>query len=205
MAPCSKRNRASIANLRCRRQEPGLREMNKENQNLSTPLASMRASTDICAGAGDETYITVRDASLPTRTSPVSRVLADMEIFSNVERTVPLAPTNFESVNMIIDYNSERTSLPTYITRDTLAAHNESNPPHLPNRYSAFVSDCPNDDDTYLDHESIGSLGNDLSCIDGSFGDSEKDVEYTTSPARQYRALNWHAAHTLPVVEKALT
>ncbi|KAG1722794.1 uncharacterized protein EDB91DRAFT_1255910 [Suillus paluster] len=210
MAPRSKRNRASIANLQCRCQEPGLHKGNKENRNLNTPLVFMWASTDICAGAGDETDI--RDTSLPTHTSPVSCVLADMEICSNVERTVPLAPTNFESVNMIIDDDSERTSLPT--------SHNESNPPHLPNRYSAFMSDCPDDDDTYLDHESVRSLADDLSCVDGNFGDSDqhdesaesswqdleagkKDVEYTTSAACQYRALI-HVAPTLPVAEKAL-
>lgn len=163
----------------------------------------MQALTDICAGAGAGTDIRDATTSLPTHTSPVSCILADMEICLNIERTVLLAPTNFESVNMIIDDDSERTSLPTCITRDMLAAHNKSNPPHLPNHYSAFVSDCPNDDDTYLDHESIGSLADDLSCVDGSFGDSnqhdesaesswqgleagKKDVEYTTSLAYQY-------------------
>jgi hypothetical protein len=177
----------------------------------------MQASTDMCAGAGAGTDI--RDASLPTHTSPVSCVLADMEICSNVERTVPLAPTNFKSVNMTIDDDSERTSLPTCITRDMLAAHNESNPLHLPNRYSAFVSNCPDDDDTYIDHESVRSLADDLGCVDGSFGDSnqhesaesswqgleagEKDAEYTISPEHQHQALV-HAAPTLPVAEKAL-
>jgi hypothetical protein len=171
----------------------------------------------MCAGAGDGTDI--RDASLPTHTSTVSCVLSDMEICLNVERTVPLAPTNFESVNMTIDDDSERTSLPTCITRDMLAAHNESNPPHLPNHYSAFVSNCPDDNDTYLDHESVGSLADDLSCVDGSFSNSnqhesaelswqgleagEKDAEHTISPEHQYQALA-HAAPALPVVEKAL-
>ncbi|KAG2111394.1 hypothetical protein BD769DRAFT_1674399 [Suillus cothurnatus] len=217
MAPRSKRNHTSIVNLRSRCQEPGLCKVNKENQNLNTPLVTMQASTDMCAGAGAGTDI--RDASLPTHTSPVSCVLADMEICSNVERTVLLAPTNFESVNMTIDDNSERTSLPTCITRDMLTAHNKSNPLHLPNCYSAFVSNCPDDDDTYLDHESIRSLADDLSCVDGSFGDSnqhesaesswqgleagEKDAEYTISPEHQHQALV-HAAPTLPVAEKAL-
>jgi hypothetical protein len=100
-----------------------------------------------------------------------------------------------------------------------LTAHNKSNPLHLPNCYSAFVSNCPDDDDTYLDHESVRSLADDLGCVDGSFSDSnqhesaesswqgleagEKDAGYTISPEHQHQALV-HAAPTLPVAEKAL-
>lgn len=45
-----------------------------------------------------------RDETLPTHTSPVSCVLVDMEIL--LKRAVPLAPTNFKPVNMIIDDDS---------------------------------------------------------------------------------------------------
>jgi hypothetical protein len=69
-------------------------------------------------------------------------------------REQPASVADLDSVDMIIDDNG--TTIPS-----SAASYYEPQECHSP--YSAFMSDCPAEDDAYLDHESVGSVKDDIS------------------------------------------
>ncbi|OJA13050.1 hypothetical protein AZE42_11792 [Rhizopogon vesiculosus] len=112
MAPRSKRNRASIANLQHARQ--GLNQLEYEVNKDSEGAPVLKP------------YV-LSNIPMPLREQPASI-------------------TDSDSVDMIMDDNG--TTIPT-----SAASHYEPQDCHSP--YSAFVSDCPAEDHTYLDDGKI--------------------------------------------------